>query len=68
MKPTEWVETQLYNLVDIRYRMERPMIFTSNCTMDQLEKQVGKRVVSRIFEVTDGIYVQGPDYRKRKLA
>lgn len=68
MKPTEWVETQLYNLIDIRYRMERPMIFTSNCTMDDLEKQVGKRVVSRIFEVTDGIYVPGPDYRKRKLA
>jgi len=68
MKPTEWVESQLYNLVDLRYRMERPMIFTSNCTMDDLEKKVGKRVVSRIFEVTDGVYVPGPDFRKRKLA
>lgn len=68
MKPTEWVETQLYNLVDIRYRMERPMIFTSNCAMSDLEKQLGKRVVSRIFEVTDGIHITGPDYRKRKLA
>jgi len=68
MKPSEWVETQLYNLVDIRYRMERPMIFTSNCAIDDLEKQIGKRAASRIFEVTDGVWVPGPDYRKRKLA
>jgi DNA replication protein DnaC len=68
MKPTEWVESQLYNLIDVRYRMERPMIFTSNYTPKELEKQVGKRVVSRIIEISDGVHVDGPDYRKRKLA
>jgi len=68
MKPTEWVDYQLYNLVDIRYRTHRPMILTSNYDIDQLEKQVGERVVSRIIEVTDGVWVPGPDYRKRKMA
>lgn len=67
MKPSEWVETQLYNIIDIRYRMQRPMLITSNCKIKEIEQQVGKRIVSRLFEVTDGIYVPGDDYRKRKL-
>lgn len=68
MKPSAWVETQLYNLIDIRYRMQRPMIFTSNCKIKEIEEQVGPRIVSRILEVTEGIHVIGPDYRKKKLA
>lgn len=65
--PTEWVEEQLYSLIDLRYRMQRSTIFTPNCTVNQLEKQLGCRVVSRIIDMTDGIKVDGPDYRKRKL-
>ncbi len=66
-KPTPWVEEQLFALVDLRYRMERATIFTTNCTVNQLEKQIGNRVVSRIIDMTDGIKVDGPDYRKRKI-
>jgi len=68
-KPSEWVEEQLYFLIDLRYRMERATIFTTNCSIPkELENQIGERAVSRIFEMTDGIKVDGPDYRKRKLA
>ena len=68
-KPSEWVEEQLYGLIDLRYRMERATIFTTNCSIPkELEKQIGARAVSRIIDMTDGIKVDGPDYRKRKLA
>lgn len=67
-KPTEWVEEQLYAIIDFRYRNQMTTIFTTNCTVGQLENQIGSRSVSRIIDMTDGIKVDGPDYRKRKLA
>lgn len=68
-KPSEWVEEQLYGLIDLRYRTERATIFTTNCSVPKgLEKQVGGRAVSRIIDMTEGMKVDGPDYRKRKLA
>jgi DNA replication protein DnaC len=66
-KPTDWVAERLYAIVDIRYRMERATIFTSNCPEKQLQDQLGGRIVSRIFEMTKQVPVIGPDHR-RKMA
>ena len=64
-KPSDWVEEQLYALIDLRYRMQRSTIFTTNCTLKQLENQIGSRVVSRIFEMCEGVKVEGRDWRKK---
>lgn len=64
---TDWVEEKLYAIVDVRYRMERATIFTSNCKEKELIDHLGGRVVSRIYEMTEQISVLGPDHR-RKLA
>lgn len=64
-KPSDWVEEQLYGIIDLRYRMQRSTIFTTNCTLKQLESQIGSRVVSRIFEMCEGVKVGGEDWRKR---
>ena len=64
-KSSEWVEEQLYALIDIRYRMQRSTIFTTNCSMKQLESQIGNRSVSRIMEMCEGVRVGGEDWRKR---
>ena len=64
-KPSEWVEEQLYGIIDLRYRMQRSTFFTTNCTLKQLENQIGSRVVSRIFEMCEGVKVGGEDWRKR---
>lgn len=64
---TDWVEEKLYAIVDVRYRMERATIFTSNCKEKELVNHLGGRVVSRIYEMTEQIPVLGPDHR-RKLA
>lgn len=66
-KPTEWVAERLYAIIDARYRMERATIFTSNLSEKQLQDQLGGRIVSRIFEMTDQVPVIGPDHR-RKMA
>lgn len=66
-KPTEWAQDQLYRLVDYRYSNEKSTMFTSNCSIKELEDRIGARTVSRIIDMTEGIKVIGPDYRKRKL-
>lgn len=65
-KPSDWVEEQLYALIDLRYRMQCSTIFTTNCSLKQLESQIGSRVVSRIFEMCEGVKVEGEDWRKGK--
>lgn len=66
-KPSEWVEEQLYALIDLRYRMQRSTFFTTNCTLKQLEGQIGSRSVSRIMDMCEGVRVGGKDWRKRKI-
>jgi DNA replication protein DnaC len=66
-KPSEWVEEQLYALIDLRYRMQRSTFFTTNCTLKQLEGQIGSRSVSRITEMCEGVRVGGEDCRKRGI-
>lgn len=65
-KPSEFVEEQLYAIIDLRYRMQRSTLFTSNCTLKQLEGQIGNRSVSRIMEMCEGVRVGGEDWRKRR--
>jgi len=65
-KPSDWVEEQLYALIDVRYRMLRSTIFSSNRSMRQLEAQIGSRSVSRIMEMCEGVRVGGEDWRKRR--
>lgn len=64
-KASEWVEEKLYTIIDIRYRMERATILTSNCTEKELQDSLGGKIVSRIFGMTDTIPVVGPDHRRK---
>lgn len=66
-KPSDWVEEQLYAIIDQRYRMKRSTFFTTNCTLRQLELQIGSRSVSRIMEMCQGVKVGGEDWRKRLI-
>jgi DNA replication protein DnaC len=50
-KQTEWVLEQLYALVNERYERQRSIIVTSNLEDDQLEEQLGARIVSRLVEM-----------------
>jgi DNA replication protein DnaC len=58
-KPSEWVEEQLYSVIDYRYRNMLSTFFTTNCSLQVLEERLGKRTVSRIFEMCSGVKVMG---------
>lgn len=71
-KNSEWVEKDVnYRLVNTRYDMELPTIFTSNLpptaprTEPSLTSELGDRVVSRLNEMTIPIVLDGDDRRGR---
>jgi DNA replication protein DnaC len=65
-KQTDWVLEQLYSLVNERYEQERSIIVTTNLIeTSALEQQIGRRIVSRLTEMTDQLPLFGPDLRER---
>ena len=65
-RPSPFAEEQLFTIIDLRYRTKRSTFFTSNCTLKELESQIGTRSVSRIFEMCEGVRVTGDDWRKKR--
>ena len=65
-KASDWTMDRLYAVIDARYRMERATIFTTNCSEKQLIDNGYGRIVSRIFEMTEPIEVNGPDHRRKR--
>lgn len=64
-KPSEWVQTQYFRIIDARCREKLPTIFTSNYTFDQIAERLGDAVSSRLYALTKGrqIDVKAADYR-----
>lgn len=48
---SEWFNTIFYEIIDNRYRQDKPLIITTNLTIDQIEKKYHARITSRIFEM-----------------
>jgi len=46
-----WVLEQLYTIINTRYEDGRAMLLTTNLDHEQLEEQIGKRTVSRLYEM-----------------
>ena len=63
-KRTDWVLEQLYSLVNERYEQERSILVTTNLGLEELERQIGPRTVSRLIEICgDPLPLYGPDQR-----
>jgi DNA replication protein DnaC len=60
---TEWVLEQLYAIVNERYEDGRPVMITTNLTVDELRKQISERTVSRLIEMCDVYPLFGRDRR-----
>jgi DNA replication protein DnaC len=46
-----WVLEQLYSIINTRYEDGRAIVLTTNLDHEQLETQIGKRTVSRLYEM-----------------
>jgi DNA replication protein DnaC len=63
---SSWMEEQLYEIVDARYREELPTILTTEWTSSMLETKVGQSVVSRLVDdaLVAGVRVPKTPYRR----
>jgi DNA replication protein DnaC len=63
-----WVLEQLYTIVNTRYEDGRAVVLTTNLDGAELERQIGARTVSRIYEMCgDPKPMFGDDKRKDRL-
>lgn len=65
---TEYAKEQVFGVIDSRYKTGKPMIITSNLTMDDIKNPdtlMDKRIYERILEKCHPIEVKG-DNRRRK--
>jgi len=60
---TGWVLDQLYMLINKRYNEMKPVIFTSNLSIEDVGKILGDRIASRIVEMCDVVELTGDDKR-----
>ncbi len=65
-KPSEWVRETLFILINHRYEHLLPTIFTTNCSLDELEQRLGGRISSRIAEMSRCIKFGGNDWRTKR--
>jgi len=67
-KLSDFVLDRFYLIINERYEGCKPVIITTNLELDPLENRLGKRIVSRIFEMCNPF---GPfpeeDWRRREM-
>lgn len=68
---TDYALEQVYNIIDSRYRKRKPIIITSNVTINAMKscsdiRQV--RIYDRIFEMCYPVKVDGTSFRKKEAA
>lgn len=61
---TEWFSSIFYEIIDTRYRSNKPLIVTSNLSIEQIENRYHKRVNSRIFEMCVPVNCGNGDIRE----
>jgi DNA replication protein DnaC len=51
----DWGTEKLYSIINSRYNNMMATVFTTNCTMKELNDKLGDRTFSRICEMTEGL-------------
>lgn len=64
-KTSPWAISTLYLIIDRRNREERLTIYTTNLTLEQIEKQLNARIASRLSDCKV-IKINMPDFRKKR--
>lgn len=64
---TESFENELTEIIDRRVAEGKATLYTSNCTLKQIENTLGDRIASRIAGSTYQIPFKGRDWRKEGL-
>ena len=65
-KLSDWLEDEIYQLIDHRWKNQKPMIITSNQSLDDLYKHYKPQIASRIWSCCKAIKFSNRDRRKVK--
>lgn len=65
---SEWTMSELHLMLDERYRKGRPVFFTTNFGLWELEQVLPRRLVERLRERADVWQMVGPSYRDQIVA
>ena len=68
-RSTDYALEQVYGIIDSRYRARKPMILTTNLTLQQMQDTTDiryERIYDRIFEICYPMGFLGPSWRKRQ--
>ena len=66
---TEYALEQVYNIIDTRYKSSKPLIITTNLTLDELKAPVDiphKRIYDRVLGMCVPIMFNGVNFRKEE--
>ncbi|MCX7045101.1 MAG: ATP-binding protein [Candidatus Sumerlaeota bacterium] len=66
---SKWLCDRLYLVINGRYETDKPIIMTTNCTLEALKEQFDERTISRLAEMTRRHFPAFPnnDYRMEHL-
>lgn len=64
-KTSEWVQNQYYKIINHRYINGLATLFSTNCSMEELEDKLGDATASRLYAMTKDrlIHIVDDDYR-----
>ena len=68
---TEYALEQVYNVIDTRYKSGKPLIITTNLTLDELKAPVDiphKRIYDRVLGMCVPVMFNGVNFRKEEAA
>lgn len=63
-KTTDWVQEKVFEIVDGRYRRQKPILSTSNLEPKELVHKIGKRSYDRLIELSQPIENTATSYRR----
>ena len=66
-KKSDWTIEKIFTIIDNRYSNQKPIIYTTNCSSDDLKERVGNRSFSRIIETTEILKLTCDNYRFRRF-
>lgn len=67
---SEYMQEQVYNIVDARYASERPLIVTTNISLEEIKNpgsEQRRRIYDRILEMCHPIKVDGQSRRRQAV-
>lgn len=64
-RTTEYSYDTIYSIIDFRVREMKPTIVTSNLSPQEIEKNIGARIASRLQEFKNWHFETMEDYRKK---